>query len=780
MADHLKLPEPRKVPSRRSRTGGGTNVKHVPGTHGKKLENELTAAVAAQRPVRTEEGVDPALVFKLRTNGGVSNEAKLEEAELQWLGNSEDWTYFVLAENGTSAFEEMLDAYIAGGEVRDDARDLTFFEGIAGIEPYGRDDRSGTGIGEFDLASDEAIDVDVILWPSQDLETARSRLTEVRKVFESTEATELFVDERPRFTILRARCPGPAVDALLDLGVVEVLRRPATPLIEPTEWRGATVEELPRPELREVAPIGLIDEEVMEHPLLEPSIASRRRIPSEHEWAPPGDHGTLVGGLLVLGDIESAHAGMDDWVAVYPVHAVRVLEPHPDLPGATRFPGSEPEVSVIEEAVRTLHAEEGVRVFNISITDPSAFDGPHLSLWSERMDELARELDVLFVIAVGNQRPELQEGEDMLGAYPDALLAPAARVAEPGAAANVLTVGAVARSAAPQRLSGEVRLGDRAIAPVGEPSPFTRSGPGVSGAIKPDVSHFGGNWVLNDSDILVEADFGVSVLSTRAGNGRLFGIANGTSYAAPRVTRLAAEVLARYPGSSANLLRTLIGAASRPLAVPASFEKKDRRRVSGNGFVAEADALDSGRNRVALMYEGEIEPDTTMIHPLPLPDDFVEASAERFITIALAFDPEVRRTRREYLTATMKVDLVRDISDEEIEAVFKEQPVKGDPAYRTLPNSDKLRLPLEPGTNECDDATLQVRRYRRKYPVEVSEHGYNVVLRHVTATWAERMDPQRYALVVLLTDEERPDVDLRASVEALLEVRERIRLRPRG
>jgi hypothetical protein len=43
----------------------------------------------------------------------------------------------------------------------------------------------------------------------------------------------------------------------------------------------------------------------------------------------------------------------------------------------------------------------------------------------------------------------------------------------------------------------------------------------------------------------------------------------------------------------------------------------------------------------------------------------------------------------------MEVDLVRDMPDEEIEAAFKEQPGKEDYVYRTLPNSDKLRLPLE-------------------------------------------------------------------------------------
>ena len=116
----------------------------MPVRHGKKLRGEFEAAVTAQRPIRLVEGVDPGLVFKLRTSGGVKTE-KLEEAELQWLGNTQDWTYFVLAEDGTAAFEAMVDAYTEGGEVRDEAKDRTFFEAIEGIEPYGREDRSGDG-----------------------------------------------------------------------------------------------------------------------------------------------------------------------------------------------------------------------------------------------------------------------------------------------------------------------------------------------------------------------------------------------------------------------------------------------------------------------------------------------------------------------------------------------------------------------------------------------------------------------------------------------------------
>ena len=57
------------------------------------------------------------------------------------------------------------------------------------------------------------------------------------------------------------------------------------------------------------------------------------------------------------------------------------------------------------------------------------------------MDELARELDVVIVVAAGNLRArDLPEPRSILDAYPDYLLDDQCRVAEPGAGANMLTV----------------------------------------------------------------------------------------------------------------------------------------------------------------------------------------------------------------------------------------------------------------------------------------------------------------------------------------------------
>jgi len=773
MADHLRLPAPRPITSRRAGGGGGASVTRQPGSHGRKLKGELAAA--ASRPRRRADGVeDPAQVFKLRTVGGIS-ESTLSSGELQWLGNTADWTYFVLAEEGPEEFERMLDSYTAAGKQRKGAPHLSFFEHIEQILPYGPEDRQGPGVGEQELAEADRLAVDIVIWPSPDAATARARVAQVRTLLESHNASELAADQRPRYTIVRARAGTDCIRDLLELAVVERVRTPPVPYLEPTTWRFATEDDLPEPNRVEGVPIGLIDDEVLAHPLLEPSIDSRDALPSSHTWNPPSNHGTLVAGLLVFGDVEAALAGESDWTAIGPVHCIRVLEEDQNVPGDAIFPTDTPVHQVIEEAIRSLHDRHGIRIFNLSIADRFGFAGPHLSLWSERMDELARELDAVIVVAAGNHAASnLADGESLLDAYPTFLLDDECRVAEPGAGANVLTVGAVARHDAPQRADGRTLPGDRPIASAGEPAPFTRSGPGAAGGIKPDVVHYGGNWVMNDVDMIETRDHGVSGVSLAVRDGRFFGLANGTSFAAPRVSRVAAQILNRYPGASANLIRALIGSAVRPIASPDTLQPKELRRLGGYGLLSDENALESGNSRVALMYEGEIDPDTAVIHSVPVPNEFIEASGSRRIVVALAFDPEVRRTRREYLTANMKFDLVRGLSPDEIESRWKRQPTEVSERL-DLP-AGRARPDLDPGSNECKDATLQVRSYTRTRVDETDSHGYHVVVQHLTASWFETESPQRYALVVVLEDREREGVDLRALTEARLAPRVRVRV----
>jgi hypothetical protein len=775
VADHLLLPEPAPLESRRAGTGFGERPKRTPGSHGRKLTDELDTAISAQRPARTIEGVDPSYVFKIRAAGPLQ-ESALRSSGLQFLGDTVKWTYFVLAPGDDPAeLRRSLGDYAAAGDDASTAPGRTFFDSIEEFLPYGREDRHGSGLPADGEPLGERLVIDVIIWPSPDAATARSRVGDVRSVIaQHDEATVLSADERPRFTVVRARVDRGALDDLLDLPVVERIRTPPTPHLEPSTWRHAAAADLPEPTVEMIAPMGLIDDGVMDHPLLPTAvIASRAAMPAEHSWLAPSDHGTLVAGLLAYGDVEDALAGASGWIAHAPIHTVRVLEPHPDYTDRTRFPTDRPAHQVIEDAIRHLHSQHQVRVVNLSITDDASYSGPHVSVWTERLDELARELNIVIVVAAGNQRPgELPENTDLLGAYPTYLLEDAARVAEPGIAANVLTVGSVAHADAPQTIDGTSRPGDRAIARPAQPSPFTRTGPGTADAIKPDVVERGGNWVLDDTDRLRDPDYGVSVISLVRRDQRLFGIANGTSFAAPRVARLAAGVLHRYPDASANLVRALIGAAVTPIENPATLTAKELRRIAGHGRPLAGRAVDSGARRVAMMFDGSIVADTAVIHSVPIPNEFTRGGTTRTITVALAFDPEVRRTRREYLAGRMSFDLVRNMSLDDIRATWVKQPEDRD-LRLDLP-TDRRRPKLEPGAQDSEDSTLQVRSLRRNRLDPDDGDTYYVVVRHTSSAWTEGGE-QRYALVVTLEDEERQDIDLLASLTVRLPVRTRLR-----
>lgn len=694
---------------------------------------------------------------------------------MQFLGDTVEWTYFVLAPGeDPTELRARLGSYTAAGEDRNKAKGRGLFERIEELLPYDREDRRGRGLPRPGERLSEPLLVDAIVWPSPDAARARARVQDVRTVLAHHKAPILAADERARFTVVRARVQDDCLEDLLDLSVVETIQTPPMPRLEPSTWRNAQLGDLPTPALERFAAVGLIDDEVMSHPLLDSVIASRRTIPEEHAWEPPSDHGTLVAGLLAYGSVEDALAGSKPWVASGPIHSVRVLEPVPGDRETTRLPTDRPTYLVIEDAIRRLHEEHGVRVFNLSITDPEPYSGPHVSVWSERIDELSRELDIVIVIAAGNlRRRDLPAHTDLLGAYPDYLLGDAARVAEPAIAVNALSVGSVAHADAPQRLDGRSRPGERAIAGVREPSPFTRSGPGTADATKPDLVHHGGNWSLNDADVLQVRDHGVSVISLVVSDQHLFGVANGTSFAAPRVTRLAAQVLHRYPGASANLIRAVIGSACAPIASPAGLTRKQRRQITGNGLPVEANALDSGPQRVAMTFDGSIDPDTVTIHPVPIPEVFARERSWRRITLALAFDPPVRRTRREYRATSMSVELVRAMSLEEVEATWRRQP-RGSGRGVGLPE-ERRRPKLEPGVQECGDSTLQVRSWRTNR-LEVDDGDiYYAVVAHAPSRWLK--EAQRYALVVTLEDEEREEIDLYAAVQPRARVRERVRIR---
>jgi hypothetical protein len=716
-------------------------------------------------------------VFRVRTAGRL-DAGKWQNRGLELLSEGGDWDYVVLSPGKhTPRVLAELTRYAAAPDAEKAKATLSSFFGlIEAIEPYGPEDRLSDEIAK--ALDTQPGSVDILIWAAADGAEAAKRITQITTVLEARKAKVTATDRRARSPVIRAVIDGATARLIADIPVIELMRPPLLPYVDPSDWRDIRGVEL-LGEHRGGVPIGVLDDAIATgHPLLGTLVSATRSFPANHAWQQPGPHGTMVAGLALYGDLETRLRDHRPFDSAGSVVQGRVIEPRAAQPHLHQFPHEQPEHLTIEEAIVALNDDHGVRVFVLSVTENDPYSGPRVSLLTERLDDLIRERDLVVVIATGNHTidgvtAQTANGQHVLHDYPAYALHETGRVAEPGTAALAVTVGSIARSAGPATLAGKTNIGDVAVAPVNGLSPFSRSGPGAHKGMKPDCVHYGGNLVVRADGAIASPETGTGVVSLALdGSGRLFAVGSGTSYAAPRVARIAADVLDTYPDASGNLIRALIGlSASMPEPVGDAFGS-DVCLVAGHGLPASDRASASTTLRAVLMGEFSMDSDTVAIHPLPIPTAFQSVTAARTIRVALAFDPPVRRTRREYLAGEMKFDLLRASTLAEVQGWYRNQ---GKGTAAKLPKQ-RQRPKLEPGSEASANSTLMVRGLRRQQAFDQSDGDtYFLAVTHSGRPWA-KAGSQTYAIAVAFEEEERQNVDLYAELQQ--RVRPRARVRP--
>ena len=775
MPEHLILPATIPLDSRRAGGGGGRPPQRDYGTHGRKLRKELASAKA---PRTITGGIDPNLVFKIRTVSR-PRDTDFGGRDLHILGETVAFTYFVLAgDNGNS-----LDQYLA--QYSRDGTGRSFINLVEEILPYDRQDRIGPGIDNIEWSDGDFALVDITIWPSDDQPEAERRWRVIEdSVLSSNSIQLLHKSISPRRSVVRVKTTKEGLEKFLELSVVEQVRTPPVPFLDFRDWWAVDIDSLPLASAPSQA-VGLLDDSPHGyHPLLQANILSDESLaPIDYIWQPRSTHGTEVAGRILYPNLETELRDQNPLTAVGGIRSVRILEPDPEsIDGRTRFALYAPPHELVQEAIRHLHGKYGVRIFNLSVGYSEPFSDVHLGPLTETIDDLARELDIVIVVPTGNASIGIDgttgSGHHIIRDSPEYFFTPNHRLSEPGPAALAITVGSIARSDSPAEIGA--RIGWQAAAAIDEASPFSRSGPGLGTAAsrtnKPDVVDYGGNFVLNDLGYLVQNDPGVSVVTTSMRDNRLFAAVNGTSYAAPIVSRLAADVLNAYGNASANLIRALIASsATEPGPARRITESPNRQRVYGNGLPNSHRATISDTKRVTMMFDGEMGVDTVQIHPIPVPESFRGGPArQRNITVALAFDPPVRRQRREYLASTMKFDIYRDIDPQELAEILERQ----DPDDPNEPIKDRRRLKMKPGTSSLLNSTVQVRTWSRQQSFIDDTAQFYIAVTNKAQTWARDLEGysrQRYALTVTLGDEFLTEIDLyqelRNEIQQLTRVR---------
>lgn len=365
-----------------------------------------------------------------------------------------------------------------------------------------------------------------------------------------------------------------------------------------------------------------------------------------------GGHGTRVAGAALFGE----SLPTEDCSAEYWLQNARVLNADNCMPRQI-FPPK-----LIESVVAHFH-ESGkqTRIFNHSINAKTPCRLRHMSAWSAAIDKLSFEKDVLIVQSSGNVDPRtfrhgnpgVEEHVEAGRQYPDFLYERSFRVSNPAHSFQALTVGAITYA----------QFKDEQWESFGQnfasPSAFSRTGLGIWDVIKPDVVEFGGDYLVSVSGDVSTPEhaadcFPHTVRSTLRGGPAISRDAVGTSFAAPKVARLAAKLQSTLPNEPCLLYRALIAQSARwpgwAYESDDPGQKLNYLRSFGYGIPSEERATSNNIYRSTLISQGlqTIVPGKAKVFQIPIPSS-LNRPGDNFdvrIEVTLSYAAQPRRTRR--------------------------------------------------------------------------------------------------------------------------------------
>lgn len=417
---------------------------------------------------------------------------------------------------------------------------------------------------------------------------------------------------------------------------------------------------------RDAPSVCVIDSGIQEqHVLLAAAILakhSRSFLPGQlpmdtADYVVPSGHGTRVAGAVLYPQtIPTFGQHQLPWWILN----ARVLDENAKLPEEL-FPPL-----LLRRIVELFHSgETRCRLFNHSISANSPCRRRHMSAWAAEIDLLSFENDILFVQAAGNIPIDGHGGQagvvDHLLAgrqYPDYLYDEASsRLANPAQSLQALTVGSVSLA--------EIQTpGWQSFAPAQYPACFSRTGPGIWDVIKPDVAEFGGDDLVapgNPPTVgtpLVPAQclaaYPDLVRATLTGGPPTARDEVGTSFAAPKVSSIAAVIATTLPDEPALLVRALIAQSARWPDWTTGLSKEESGRLIrsiGYGIPDAPRATGNTPYRVTFVTHGErrIRSREAHVFQIAIPEALrrPEEDIAFLVEVTLSYSARPRRTRRD-------------------------------------------------------------------------------------------------------------------------------------
>ena len=761
--EHLRLRRLEGELQRRKPPGFGGGPKRTPGEHGPKIESEVASVLEAQSNLPPVEGVDPSLILRIELSGLIDENA-WAALGLVVLSEDTDKTLLLFAtDKELTEFRARIQAY--QGDIPPNQKNPRYaglIEAIQAVGVAGPSDRIGQSLSFLGLQQPADFDdhatyiLDVELFHPGDKSNCDIFAFRLEQCLKAYGGTILNTYTGDRLLLCRVEANGSAIKAALLLPEVASVEAPPRPDLQTSDIGSFSLDDISpgSPPSNDAIAIGVIDSGVnFGHPLL--TYAERGAFAQDANWSPADDagHGTSVASMAAYGSVE-ARAESGNFDDPFFLVSAKVVD------GDSQFPKDVTVPEVMEVAVRRLHGEFGCRIFNVSLADPHLiYSDGKAGIWASTLDALARELDILFVVSTGNQSDLLRKyGEDILNQYPGYLLDSSSRLLDPATAANVLSIGSIAHSNGLEEGDEEL-AGVRPICEADAPSPFTRSGPGIRGMIKPDLVDYGGNAVWDGPvQALVsggkKSSAGVWAFHDEPITKQLFRSRSGTSFSTPIIANKAASLLASYPAAPANFLRAMLALSGETTSQSSELfappPNQDLLMVCGNGIPNLDHALSSDDSRVVFHTDDQLDLDCFAVYELPIPDLFQTTNGLREIKVSLAFDAPVRRTRADYLGVTMGWRLLRGANEKDVFDKFRIwEEAEGEPPE--FP--DKNNCKTFPGSQLREKGTLQCASFTAR--TNISNYGS----KYYIAVWCRRrwapedIKMQRFSLAVQLRHE---------------------------
>lgn len=765
--------------------------------HGQKLNAYFaTAAADARKQLKSAE--NSPFVLKIRYDGAMTFE-NLQKHGLEFISQEDKQLCVVFAtEAGLAMFQEHLNKLGVAGQT------VTYrqiLEAIEGIDSWSAEDRKSWALRHIGLPDTDTFKLDIELWPHHVANhPVRVRLCTAFEAWLAEVGVRTI--HRLNFDSLvmyRVEVNMVQAEMMLNHGDVRLVDLiPQTGISYPQLNRD--IAELPRnipSPAQDAARVCILDSGInTNHPLLRAAMGESQSFVRGQDEFDEAGHGTAVAGIALYGDVEACERS-NFWRPEFWLYNGKVMRKCLQTHNAVY--DEHTVEATLTEAVEHF-VELGCRIFNLSLGNTNApYDGTHIRGLAYILDVLARKHNVLFVVSTGNFRGS----EDPLvpinswrEEYPEYLLHEQSVIIDPAPALNVLTVGSFARHNATYDSQRYPEIHQLAPASESQPSPFTRHGPSVKGALKPELIAPGGNLAcpMHQAGDQWKADMrglGVLTLNHQFQGNTIFKEISGTSFSAPYITHLAGRLLNEYPEASANLLRAmLVNHASLPNEIESTFsddlkeaykankatwQRDISRDVGGYGQVSESDLFRSSDHCVVLMCEEAIEKDSCQFYELPLPASYLRRTKGiRELSVTLAYSPAVRTTRLDYLATQISYCLVKGESLEAVQKFFNhdnqdEAKTRNDDATLNRDISAQLR---SRGTVQSSRWTFKQRNPAEKWFVVVTRQDKE---------WnhPDVLDKEPYALVVTVADRDNERAQLYTEIQATIaqqvQAREQVR-----